>query len=676
MADEKQGSIFQKISNTFETSLDAGAMKMRQYIIKARSEIASEEDNAIYRKSIYKDITYSTGSQGYQEKANRMSYQYLNQIAYKNTIVAGIIQTFQNKVAAHSEIAKDQFDDGWMIKLKNEEKALEVLKAELYPDRFQLEEEDEGTSTSDRKDRNRKIAVDHSDELEAGANAMTPEEAETEGDIDDNGELSDQEIDRVARQELQKRTKKKIQAIQELILSCGNLKDRPFESTKWDFDSFLRAIVRDSLTYDQLAVEIISDNKGAVHHWVPVDGGTIRYTTPALKKYKDMDIHQAGYDLLFPEKELKAMEEQRDAIELDEEKLENEDYKFAQVVRGRILRAFTPEEMALGMRNPTTDIYTNGYSISELELLMSIVASHLFTENYNKSYFTQGFSSKGILHIKAPLNRRKLESIRVQWNHMAKGNKNSFQTPIMAGMDEIKWIPLTQNHSDMEFNHWMNYLIKIICMIYQIDPVEIGFGMKDEGGSGGSLSGDNTEEKASMSRAKGLIPLLKFLQKFLNKHIVDRIDPDYELKFVAVSNDDKKNAIKRQSEEVKFKKSVNEIRAEDGLRPIPGADDLILEQTYMMWYEKFHPEGKKLAKELQAQMGSEGVGDQITQHAETDEQNAQGQIEGEEATQQDQEGARNEAVEEGIANVNEQLGPPEIKKSITIEHYFIGDDEK
>lgn len=674
MSEENKATLFQKLGRTFEAGLEASQMAMKSYMAKARSEIAAEEDSAIYRKSIYKDVSYATGAQGFHEKTHRPSYEFLKHISYKNTITAGVIQTYQNKVAAHSQLAKDQYDDGWLIKLKDEEGALEKIKAELFPDRFKAEEEEGDGRIHAMKDRHHKIATDTSNELEAGPNKMTPEKAEAAADLDNPEEkISDQEIDRICRAELQKRTRKKKLAIQEMVKSCGNLKSRPFESRKWDFDAMLRALTRDTLTYDQIAVEIVTTKGKEVHHWVPVDGGTIRYTSPALKKYNDIDTRQAGFDLLFPEKELKAMEEQRDAVVLDQEKLDNEDYKYAQVIRGRILRAFTPEELAFDMRNPLTDIYANGYSISELELLLSIISSHIFTENYNKSYFTQGFSSKGILHIKAPLNRRKLESLRVQWNHMAKGNKNSFQTPIMSGIDEIKWIPLTQNHSDMEFNHWMNYLIKIICMIFQIDPVEIGFGMKDEGGSGGSLSGDNTEEKLSASRSKGLIPLLKFFQKFLNKNIIDRIDPDYMLEFVAVTNEDKKNAIKRQSEEIKFKKTLNEIRAEDGLRPIPGADDLILDQNYLTWYQQFHPDGRKLMKQKQAEMGMQGVDDQITQDSETHDQNIMDQVGGEEERQSGQEEMQSQAAEEGIANVNEQLGP--VKKSVSIEYYRLGGDE-
>lgn len=719
MADPKNPSLIKKILSASEAALDL-------YIAKARSDIASEEDDAFYRKSVYKDISYATGSQGYQEKTSQLSYQYQSQMARRNTIVSAIIQTLQNKVASHAIIARDKHSKGFRIKLKNEEAAIQEIMEEMFGEKSHTansgnaekksgQNQDIATAGSEGMEKARKeqfafdeesskkpqFADEQKPDVEAELAGLTDDEEsinpegdpEIPGDINGDKKLSDREKRRVAKEELQKRNREKIEAIQETVLTCGSLEDRPFESRKWNFDAFLRAIVRDRLTYDQIATEIIPDQTDKLHHWVPVDGGTIRYASPALSKYKDLDMQTAGYDLLYPEKELKAMEEQRDTLELDEEKLKNEDYKFVQVVRGRIVRAFTPDEMAIGMANPTTDIYANGYSISELELLLNMVSAHIFTENYNRSYFTQGFSAKGILHIKAPLNRRKLETVRVQWNHMLKGNRNSFQTPIMSGMDDVKWIPLTQNHSDMEFNNWMNYLIKIICAIYQIDPFEIGFGMKDEGGSGGGgLSGDNSEQKIEVSKNKGFVPLMTFLQNYINTNIISRIDPDFELEFVGLTDESRQATLNRQKEEVKFKKSVNEIRAEDDLPPIDGADDLILDPTYMTWFTAFHPDGKKMKQEMQqqaqGQMMDQGIDQQIGMDSAADESNMGANIDSVSAEAGMGEQAEGAEVQQGLSRIDEQLdsesmgkpapGKKPLKKSmkpkvqkISIEHYVI-----
>jgi len=687
MDKNEKPTIFQKIAQATEVALD-------RYVSKARSEMSQEEDNAFYRKSIYRDITYSSGVMGYQEKANRLSYDNLQHMSRKNTIIATIIQTYQNKVAAHACPAELQHDKGFKIKLKDEDEKLQEMLKTMFPEKYG-DLKDPKSAGKDPYESGKKMLEDNDEVGDAVDGIDKNPEAEDDADKDKDGELSEKEMIRMAKKELHKQTRARVKEIENMILNCGRKEDRPWESQRWDFDAYLRAIVRDSLTYDQIGTEMIPDNANRPHHWVPVDGGTIRYSTPSLRKYNEMDLQQPGYDLLFPEKELRAMSEQRDALELDDEKLENDDYKYVQVVRGKIIRAFTPDEMFVGMRNPTTNLYANGYSVSELEVLLAIITSHIFTENYNKSYFTQGFSSKGILHVKAPLNRRKLESLRVQWQHMIKGNKNSFQTPILSGMDEVKWIPLTQNHSDMEFTNWMNYLIKLMCSVYQIDPLEIGFGMKEEGGTGGSLSGDNTSEKFTASKNKGLIPLLKFLERYLNKHVVDKIDPDYKLTFVGVGEESSKETLDRQKEEIKFKKSVNEIRAEDGLPPWPGCDELILDQVYFMWFSQFHPDGKKMQKEMQgnqelSDMTSsieddankkedqknqdiQGMSDAMQEDANKEEEATQAQVQGQEDSMQ----AQDESINEEVSNVQEELGPKDnkLKKALKVEWYKIGDEE-
>jgi hypothetical protein len=229
-----------------------------------------------------------------------------------------------------------------------------------------------------------------------------------------------------------------------------------------------------------------------------------------------------------------------------------------------------------------------------------MVTGHLNAEYYNQAYFTQGFSAKGILHIKAALNRRKVESVRTQWHHMLKGARNSFQTPIFAGVEDVNWIPLTQNHNDIGFEGWMRYLITMIGCIYQIDPAEMGIHFKAEGGGGGLGNKDDTKEKTDNSKDRGLYPLLKHFQNYVNEQIVKPFDARFQVVFTAVNGENSLQTLNRQKEEVKFKKTVNEIRAEDGLPPLPGMDDIILDAQYMAWYTQFSPKAIQKQKTDQA----------------------------------------------------------------------------
>jgi len=597
MADDNENNenkgFFSRIKDYAKATMEEKVLKVRlerEELQKAQKAAKmNEEDDfndALYRKSIYRDPSYSVGAQGWQEKTNRLSFELLRHMANQNTTVMGIIQTRQNQVAAFARPVKGPFQKGFKIELVNEQSELERIKQQLFPDAFSKKK----SSNSDIQQ-----SEDARNKLQNADNDLTSQEIQdsTKDDLDPT-KLSQREMERLARQELMKQTKDDIQSLTSLVLSCGSLKERSFESKKWHMDSLLRAITRDTLTFDLYGIERIEDEAGRLHHWIPVDGSTIRYATPQLKHYKDYTSTEFSENILFPEKELEAMRDPKeDILKLDNEKLENDEYKYVQVVRGKIERAFTPSELVVGMRNPTTNIYANGYSLAELELLISVISSHIFTENYNKLYFSNGFSAKGILHIKANLTRRKLETLRLQWKHMVSGNRNSFQTPILAGMEEVQWIPLTQTHSDMEFDRWLNYLIKSICMVFQIDPIELGFGMKEEGGSGSGLGGDNTSQKISHSKDKGLVPLIKHIEAFLNMHIISKLNPRYELKFVGLDDETQTEATDREAKEVKYLRTLNELRVEHGYAPIEGADDVILDPTYFQWYSQFHPQAKQ-----------------------------------------------------------------------------------
>lgn len=603
MADDNKDklSIWQKLTDTGHALLDAQILKARGEL-NAKNSIDDDEADFLYAKSVTDEPSYQINSMGYKEKPHRIINTHLKQMALKNSVVAAIIQTRQNQVSNHSKLVDSEQERGFMVILKNEQAFLKEIKEQIKAEMAQEKQDAEQDMQEDGIEKSsmpKEIISDR--EEEAGPASI---DLDGDGKTDDEAEEINWELERRARERLEETIRERRKVVEDFVINAGYLKDRPFDKKKWNFDSCLRAWVRDTLTYDLITTEIVPNNMGKPHHFFPSDASTIKLAAPSLKKYKMWPGAQANLDFLYPEKQMEALE-RKDALELDEELLEKEKYKYVQVIRGRIERAFTEDEMKSGMRNITTDIYNNGYAVAELELLVSLISSHLNTEYYNKAYFTQGFSAKGILHLKAPIPRRKLETIRQKWHHMIRGSRNSFQTPIFAGMDEVNWIPLTQNHTDIEFSGWMNYLIKMICAIYQIDPYEIGIGMKDEG-RGGSLAGDNTEQKMAASKDKGLYPLLRFLENYINQNIVDMVDSEFKVKFTGLTEENAKEALNRQKEMSKFALTVNEIRQELGKPPLPGMDDIILSQEYMTWYDKYSKKGQEFM-EKQAELGI-GVG--------------------------------------------------------------------
>lgn len=625
---ENKPSIFSKM-------LEAGSAILDAQITKAKSTVMNQnlEEDFFYAKAVTEDPTYAVSSAGWKEKPGRMMDGHLRQMSMANSVVAAIIQTRQNEVANHSKLVKSEKECGWMMELRDEEALLEAIKEEILAeaeaggqagsglagdqpgDEAQGQEPD-AAAEQDLEAQTDQLGKAEGDDGEVDSSIEQGEQSETadpnaSSKSDDEVEEFNFELERKAKERLESKFKDARKKAQDFIINCGLTENRPFETKKWNFDSALRAIVRDSMTYDRYATEIVPDRAKRPHHWFPVDGATIKFASNNFKNYKQISENFMNLDILYPEQQVQAMEKQK-VLELNDKLLEENAYKYVQIIRGKIERAYTEDELKVGIRNANTDIYTNGYGISELELAVGLITGHLNAEYYNQAYFTQGFSAKGILHIKAAINRRKLETVRQQWQHMLKGARNSFQTPIFAGMEDVAWIPLTQNHNDIGFEGWMRYLIKMICAIYQIDPQEIGIGFKEEGsGGGGGMGGDNTKEKLDHSKNKGLYPLLRHIENFINESILKGFDSRFVIKFTGITAETREDSVKRQDIERKFKKTLNEVREEDGLPPLPGGDEIILGPEFMTWYTQFSPKALEMQQqEMDAQKEAmQGQGD-------------------------------------------------------------------
>lgn len=655
-------SIFQKM-------LEAGNAYLDGQIFKAKTTILNSniEDTAdmFFGKAVVEDPSYSLHSQGFLDKPYRIQSNHLKQMSYQDTAVAAVIQTRQNQISNHAKLVKSKQEKGFMIALRDEDALLAKIKEEL---RAEMEAQaimngDDKTIADEKAD---VVKADAGDAAAGQSDDSSLEGIETSSEddnkSDDEVEAFNFELERKAREKLNKQFEDAKKAVEEYVLNCGKTDNRPFETKKWNFEAALRALTRDTLTYDLYAVEKVPDRAGRPHHWFPIDGGTIRRASKELRKYKDVSENFFNIDILYPEKE-EAKERQK-VIELDSTLLEKDAYKWVQVIRGKIERAYTVDELAVGIRNINTDIYNNGYGISELELLVTMVTGHLNAEYYNQAYFTQGFSAKGILHIKAALNRRKIESVRTQWHHMLKGARNSFQTPIFAGVEDVNWIPLTQNHNDIGFEGWMRYLVTMIGSIYQIDPAEMGIHFKAEG-QGGSLGGkDGTQDKIENSKDRGLYPLLNHLQNFISEEIIKPFDARFKIVFTGVQGENAAQTLARQEKEVKFKKTVNEIRAEDGLPPLPGMDDIILDPQYMAWYNAYSPKALEKQKRDQERQDKQ-------QQAQMDLQMQQQAAMNPTDESQDQLPPEDDIYGEGAYNMNGQQFVEKSLKPVKIEYYTI-----
>lgn len=354
-------------------------------------------------------------------------------------------------------------------------------------------------------------------------------------------------------QKMDNKDKKIAFAITDFILKGGNVSQWEHD----DFDTFIRKIVEDSLTYDQMTFELIRNRRGQLESFMATDAATFRMAD----SFFDKDYDNA----FFQRNGASVWQDRRDFGP----KVHGYYPAYVQVYQNVKVNEFYPWELCFGIRNPSTSIWANGYGCSELEELINVVTSMLWGDEYNRRFFSQGSAPKGLLRIKGTNNEAALQQFKQQWQSMITGVMQSWKTPVVEA--DVDWIDLQKNNRDMEYSSWMEYLIKLACAIYSIDPSEIGWDISRSSGNTGLFEGGQ-EQRLKHSKDKGLYPLLKFLQRKINKYIIEQINPDFELVFVGLNGLTIQEELDMDIKKVGSFMTVNEAREKYEMMPLEFGD--------------------------------------------------------------------------------------------------------
>ena len=384
---------------------------------------------------------------------------------------------------------------------------------------------------------------------------------------------------------MSEKEKKIANAITDFILNCGG-------QSSWtgdDFDTFIRKITEDSLTFDQMTFECVRNRRGKLEYFVATDASTFRIAESAFREdYENSFFHRLGSGV-YAQENLKNLDKQINGYYP----------QYVQIYQSAVVNEFYPWELCFGVRNPSTFINANGYGCSELEDLINVVTALLWSDEYNRRFFSQGSAPKGLLRVKGGMNEKTLQQFKQQWQAMISGVMQSWKTPVVEA--DVDWIDLQKSNRDMEYNSWIEYLIKLACAIYSIDPTEIGWDISRSGGNSGLFEGSQAE-RLQHSKDKGLYPILKFIQRKINKYIVEQINPDYEFVFMGLNGMTIEKELDMDAKKITSFATINEIREKWDLEPIEETGDIIENSIFYQAYNQ-----KKQAEMQQQQpMGGGG----------------------------------------------------------------------
>lgn len=398
-------------------------------------------------------------------------------------------------------------------------------------------------------------------------------------------------VKRNHREELNKNDMEEIANLEDFIYRCGRTDDVPLDD-RMVFGEFLKKTVRDALTFGHITIEKVKTRKGGLHRFRPLPAESVYLVNRfASKKLLEQTLNMSKVKYAP-----RSDNDPRQTTELNEADLEY--YKYVQVSLDQtILAIFGDEDMVFKLFNPQNFLDSMGYCFSPLELAIINVTNHLNTENYNANFFTQGYAARGVLHLKGTVTQSQLHAFRRQFYNNISGAQHAWKTPIIAGLDDINWVPMSGNARDMEYINFNNHILRAICTQFQIDPIELGLDyLVSQTGRGPSQQANNAY-KIEFSRERGLHPILMFFEDLLNNDIIPSLDKTlaqkYKFEFIGYEDDTPQTQVAQLQAEMTVHSSMNDLlkAAQKEIIKSDGAD-LPLNQAFWQLIERNYTRGE------------------------------------------------------------------------------------
>lgn len=383
-----------------------------------------------------------------------------------------------------------------------------------------------------------------------------------------------------------------IASLEDFMYHCGRQEGTPVED-RMLFGEFLKLTIRDALTFGHVAVEKVKTRAGGLHRFRPLPAeNTYLVNKRATKdQIKQQDkAAQATYHQPLSDNDPK-LQQQVNTVE-------NEFWKYVQVsFNMQPLNYFGDADLIWKNFNPQNFSDSNGYCYSPLELAIINITNHLNVENYNANFFTHGYAARGVLHLKGTVTQGQLMNFRRQFYNTISGQQHAWRTPIVAGLEEVQWVPMSGSAKEMEYINFNNHLMRIVCAQFAIDPVEIGLDYLVSANGRSPAQQSNNEYKIAYSRERGLYPILMFVEDLVNGEILPSLDKGladkYKFIFTGYTDETPQTEIAQMQAEMTVWKSMNDLLVQSQKERIKTpAADLPLNQAFWALVEKNYTRGE------------------------------------------------------------------------------------
>jgi hypothetical protein len=354
-----------------------------------------------------------------------------------------------------------------------------------------------------------------------------------------------------------------------------------YESLEPKTDTFrdlLTKYVRDRYLIDKVVWEVERDRKGmAAALWV-LDGATIIPVLPG-GFYGSTSLIGVG---MGP-----GINKVSEAIR--QARLENvppmEEIAYVQELLygssgGGITAAFRESDLIYDIANPLNDVryYKQGFSVVE-KANMAIVA-FMNSLSFNSNGLARGAIPKIAIAMgkDSGYTQDQLEDAEDEWAANFMSMDGQWNIPLLNG--DAKVLNLLPNNRDMEYQKYMEFTGALTCAIMGVDSAEIGLRLNQAQ----NVLSENQDAKQLFSKNRGTREMLNGFSYIVNRFLKSSGFPfadEWIFKFNGLSIGDKSFEADLRKKDVESIKTIDEVRAEMDLPPLPnGEGQIILNSVY------------------------------------------------------------------------------------------------
>lgn len=330
-------------------------------------------------------------------------------------------------------------------------------------------------------------------------------------------------------------TRKEIREAERFLLQC-NL-ETGWDARKRDsagyqgWTTFLSSIVRDTLTFDAIAIFTDMDNKDRVKGFKAISAANISLTGKDGYKRKK-NIFAVGTD-----------------------------------EAGNVITEFTRDNLIWYVRNPRTSPTVAGYGLSEIFIAIKLIGGLTNALDLNLSVFDRNSVPNGMLLLKGMgWTQRQLDILARLWIDLKQGATKAWALPAMAVPEgaEVDMLDLSSFRNDMTIYYadFMNFATAVFCMIYRFPYQRLGY--RSTGTGTGTTMPNASNPSPTDDVDVGKAPLLGHIETIVNEYLLWTRWPDLQFHFTG------KNP-KEDNREFEFRvtsMTLSEKRVACGLPPL------------------------------------------------------------------------------------------------------------